>query len=250
MEKEKKVRLVYNKDHKYGILMLHGLTATPNDFKIFIEKYKGQNISVSAPLLRGHGTSVSDLESVQWYDWFSDTKKAFFKLRKKCKKIVAIGQSLGGSLALHLASHYKVDGLVLLAPGIFFKNKAVYALPLISLFKRYANKPSGPDIKNDFSRKNAVSYNQTPLKSIAEAAELFKHVKLDLPEIHTPTIIFHSINDHVIDYKSAQYIYENIASKHKKLYTLHKSYHVLSLDNEKNIILKKSSRFINSIFSS
>ena len=249
MKKSEKTQSHFIKGSTKGILLLHGLTATPNDFKHFTDKFTSQKFTVSVPLLRGHGTKVEDLEKTAWYDWFEDSKNAYNKLRKKCKQIVVIGQSMGGALALHLASHYKIDGLVLLAPGLIFKNKMTFSLPLISILKKYLDKPDGPDIKNDVSRKKAKSYSQTPLKSVEETAKLFEHVKQDLPEVHVPIIIFHSVDDHVIDYKSSEYIYNKISSKNKRLFTLHNSYHVLSLDNEKNIIFKEISRFIKSVFS-
>jgi len=249
MKNSEKAKSFFVKGSSKGLLLLHGLTATPNDFKYFSEKFSSQKYTVSAPLLRGHGTSVEDLQKTQWYDWFSDTKDAYFKLKKRCKKIIVIGQSMGGTLALHLASHYKVDGLVLLAPGMFFKNKATFVLPFLSKIKKHLDKLDGPDIKNEVSRSKAISYSQMPIQSIEQTAMLFKHLKQDLPEVNSPILIFHSVYDHVIDYKSSQYIYDNISSKNKQLISLYNSYHVLSLDNEKNIILKKISSFIKPIFS-
>ena len=76
---------------------------------------------------------------------------------------------------------------------------------------------------------------------------LFSHVEKDLPEVYSPTLLFHSKDDHVIDYKSSEYIYKHISSKNKRILTLQNSYHVLSLDNEKNIIKKETLKFISQI---
>jgi carboxylesterase len=242
-------KAIFHKGSSNGILMLHGLTASPNDFKEFAEKFTGLKYTVSAPVLSGHGTKVQDLDQAYWYDWFSDTKEAYYKLRKHCKRIVVIGQSMGGTLALHLAAHYQIEGLVLLAPGLVFRNKASAAIKFISKFKKYLDKIDGPDIKNDFSRKKALSYMQMSTHSIEETARLFHHVRQDLPEVHSPLLIFHSVNDHVIDYKSSELIYKKISSKNKRLITLYDSFHVLSLDNEKNVILNEILVFIKNIFS-
>lgn len=249
MKHQEKAKSIFIKKSSNGILMLHGLTASPHDFRHYADRLSSQKYTVSAPLLKGHGTDAGDLHSVSWYDWFSDVKEAYFQLCECCQKIVVLGQSIGGTLALHLASHYKTDGLVLLAPGLFFKNKATVAIPLISKVKKYLNKTDGPDIMNSVSRRNAVSYVRIPTQSINEAARLFKHVKEDLAEVSSPVLIFHSIKDHVIEYKSSEYIYEKISSKKKRLQTLYNSYHVLSLDNEKNIILKEIESFVKLLFS-
>ena len=129
--------------------MLHGYTSSPYEFLDFSKDFEIDGFSLSIPLLRGHGKSVAELKNCQWYEWFEDAKKALFELRKSCKRIFVIGQSMGGTLALHLAAHYQVEGLVLLAPGLFFKKKGSSFLQLVSPFKSYLNKKEGPDIKNE-----------------------------------------------------------------------------------------------------
>jgi carboxylesterase len=239
----------FKQQSENGLLMLHGFTASPFEFKEFSEVFIEKNFSISVPLLRGHGKKVEELENCQWYQWFEDAKKALFDLRKSCKKVFVIGQSMGGTLALHLAAHYQIEGLVLLAPGLFLKQKGSALLPAISGLKKYINKKGGPDIKNEVSRAKAVSYDKTPVRGIIELNKLFAHVKHDLPEIYVPTLIFHSKQDHVIDYKSSEYIYKNILSKEKRILTLTNSFHVLSLDNDKNIIKKETMNFISRMLS-
>jgi len=249
MDNHLKTQAIFIKGSTRGIIMFHGLTASPDDFRHFAESFSAQKYTVSIPLLSGHGTQVADLQKTRWYEWFTDVKKAFFKMQQVCQKIVVIGQSMGGTLALHLASHYPVDSLVLLAPGLFFKNKTSTFLPMVALVKKFLDKAHGPDIKNRISQKKAISYMKIPTHSVKETAELFKHVKQDLPEVTCPTLIFHSVHDHVIDYKSSEYIYRHISSVKKQLVTLSDSYHVLSLDNEKNVILKEIMHFIKPVFS-
>jgi len=239
-----KVQPIYVEGTQKGILMLHGLTASPDDFRDYAERFVSKKYTVSVPLLAGHGTNIQNLEKTKWQEWYADVKTAYMSLTEKCDQIIVIGQSIGGALALHLAARYKIDGLVLLAPGLFFKNKATMALPLLSLVKKYINKRNGPDIKNEVSKKRAISYTKMPLRSISETAHLFEQIKNELHIVFTPVLIFHSIYDHVIDYKSSEYIFNHISSKCKRLITLRNSYHILSLDNEKNIILKEIISFI------
>lgn len=235
---------VFKKQSKNGLLMLHGFTASPYEFLDFSKEFEQDGFSISVPLLRGHGKNVEDLKQCQWYHWFEDAKKALFELRKICERVFVIGQSMGGTLALHLAAHYQVEGLVLLAPGMFLKQKGSSFLPLISPFKTYFEKKNGPDIKNDITRAKAVSFDKTPLKGIIELKRLFSHVEKDLPDVYAATLLFHSQDDHVIDYRSSEYIYKHISSKNKRILTLKNSYHVLTLDNEKNIIKKEIKMFI------
>ncbi len=235
---------VFKKQSKKGLLMLHGFTASPYEFYDFSKNFETDGFSLSIPLLRGHGKEVADLKNCNWYQWFEDAKKALFELRKICERVFVIGQSMGGTLALHLAAHYQVEGIILLAPGLYLKQKGSSILPVISPFKSYFNKKKGPDIKNEISKAKAISYDKSPVKGIIELKRLFSHVEKDLPEVYAPTLLFHSRDDHVIDYRSSEYIYKHISSKDKRILTLNNSYHVLSLDNEKNIIKKETKKFI------
>src|SRR5438105_2511476 len=54
--------------------------------------------------LPGHGTRLADLDDVRWEQWAEAVEDGFDTLRRKRKRVAVVGQSLGGLLALHLAS--------------------------------------------------------------------------------------------------------------------------------------------------
>ena len=234
--------------NKYGVLLLHGFTGSPYEMKPLADLFAAKGYSISLPLLSGHGTIEEDLIDCKWYDWFQDAKKSLFDLRKKCEKIVAIGLSVGGSLALHLAAHYQVEGVIALAPGLYFKEKKTKLLPFTAPFLRYCIERGGPDIKDDNERVKAVSYKRTPIKAAMEVLKLFRHLKIDLPDIYSPVFLAHSKNDHVIDYKSSETIYAEISSMDKRFLKLEKSYHVLTLDVEKEVLFREIQKFTEHLF--
>ena len=233
----------------YGVLMLHGFTSSPYEMKYLIDFLKGKGISISAPLLAGHGTSPEELAKCKWSDWYLDAKKALFDLRKKCKKIVAVGLSTGATLALHLAAHYQLEGVVAMSPALFLKEKKTVLLPLVPPFIKYRKKKRGPDISDDVERQKAVSYHKTPIAAAREVLKLYEHVKMDLMDIYTPLLIVQSKQDHVVDFKSAEYIYEHVSSQEKHFLKLEHSYHVVTLDVEKDIVFREIEQFTNLIFS-
>lgn len=124
---------VYTLGNNRGVLLLHGFTGSPYEMKELGELFQKKGFSVSIPLLAGHGTSEKDLKKCKWYDWFEDAKNALFDLRKRCKSIVVIGLSTGATLALHLAAHYQLEGLVALSPAIILKNKFTRLLPYLPI---------------------------------------------------------------------------------------------------------------------
>lgn len=238
---------VFIEGNTTGILFIHGFTGSPYDMKPLSEYFGKQGYTLSVPLLKGHGTKPDDLLDCKWYDWFNDVKEALFKLRQKCKKIIVVGLSTGGTLALHLAAHYQVEGVVALAPALILKEKKLKLLPIACWFKKYQYKKDGPDISDEEARKKAVTYDKTPLKTVRELLGLYDHLKRDLQDIYTPVLIIHSIQDHVVDIKSAEYIYQKISSPDKHFLKLEKSFHVLTLDVEKEIVFREVEKFIKGI---
>jgi len=154
------------------------------------------------------------------------------------------GLSTGATLALHLASHYQVEGVAALSPALFLKSRLAKLLPFIPILYPYRSKKEGPDIADPQAREAAVAYDKMPLKAAREAIKLYAHVKMDLPEIYVPTLIIQSEKDQVVDMKSAQWIYDHISSKEKQFLKLHESHHVITLDVEKKIVFREVEHFI------
>jgi carboxylesterase len=73
--------------------------------------------------------------------------------------------------------------------------------------------------------------------------KLIKSVKMDWHKLTQPIIIFKSKDDHVIPIVSAQWTYDNLNSKTKKLVWLDNSYHVATMDYDKDIIIEWSDQF-------
>jgi carboxylesterase len=243
---------VFKSGNETGILLIHGFTSGPHEMKPLGDELAEEGYTISIPLLPGHGTTPEELGECTWMDWFSHVKQALFDLRKKCGVIIVVGQSMGGTLALHTAAHFQVEGVASLATGLILKEKKAKLLRIAAVFKQYRKKKNGPDLRDEAERIRLIpfSYNKTPLKAILQLKKLFEHVYLDLPEIYTPVLLIHSINDHVTDYRGSEDVYKEISSENKKILKLTDSYHVLTLDIEKQIVYREIKNFVKQIIDS
>src|SRR5690606_14946115 len=88
-------------------VLVHGFTGTPYEVSYLGARLAQAGFTVRAPRLPGHGTSVADLDQTRWEDWAEAVERAADALRVRCRRVAVVGQSLGGLLALHLASHRK-----------------------------------------------------------------------------------------------------------------------------------------------
>ncbi len=65
-----------------------------------------------------------------------------------------------------------------------------------------------------------------------------------MPEILSPVLGFKSAEDHVVPPENTDYIIAHIGSEIKERVVLQKSYHVASLDNDKEQIIKGCHHFV------
>lgn len=229
-----------------GCLLIHGFKSCPHEMKEMGIYLNNLGFTVLITLLPGHGTSPKHLKETKWTEWFDSVKLSLFELRKKCNKVFVSGLSTGASLALHLAAHYEVDGVIALAPGLYLKKKTAKLAHILKYVWKYQSDHTGPDVSIDVK---TLAYKKIPLNAVSELLKFFTHLYTDLKEIYTPVLLIYSEQDHVIDTKSAVTIYNNISSTDKRILRLEKSYHILTLDVEKEIVFSETANFIKQILS-
>jgi len=70
---------------------------------------------VMGPLLAGHGLTPEAMAATRWPDWVRSAENALAELWRDCADVFVGGQSLGATLALHLAATHPEDVLSLSA---------------------------------------------------------------------------------------------------------------------------------------
>ena len=209
----------YFKGNEIGILISHGFIGTPQSVRFLGETLSQYGYTVLGPRLKGHGTHYYDLENCTYKEWFESLEKGYLDLKKRCKSIFVIGQSMGGTLALWLAHKYRdVNGIILI-------NSALTILAFEYLKGRPTPRfidEGAPDIK----AKNVyeITYEKAPLKTIHELQNLMEITPTILPHIYCPALGFKSMEDHVVLPEDTDYIIENIGSNIKETVVLHNSY--------------------------
>ena len=250
---------LFKKNGKTGCLLIHGLTSTTQEVDGLFQFLRKKKYTVLATLLKGHNTSVEDLQKTTWHDWYKPIEEDFGFLSKHCDKIYIIGLSIGATLALHLAANKRVPsirGLVLLAPAIFYTSPLVQLTPFLQHVKRYTTKDYSKyypkrkeaffDIADDWALEGRIAYKKAPLRALASALSLIKIVKKEAKKINVPALIMHSLKDHTIKPKSARFVYDQLSTptERKKLVYLKNSGHVITVDFDKELVFKEIYGFI------
>jgi len=240
-----------------GVLLVHGLTSSTDEMEELANYLYLKGYTVLATLLRGHNTSIANLNRTKWTDWYSSVEEDFNFLRKKCDKIFVLGLSMGATLSLHLTARKKgskIKGLILLSPAIFFVNpftKFAHLLKYIMKYKvkNYSSYYPGRreayfDIADEKALKGRIAYKKVPIRSIATSLDLIKIVKKEIKDIKVPALIIHSLKDNTIKIQSSRYIYDHLNLKEKKLVYLKNSGHVITMDFDKKKVFKEILDFI------
>ncbi|RKQ35521.1 alpha/beta hydrolase [Oceanobacillus halophilus] len=227
------------KGNEIGILISHGFMGTPQSVRYLGERLAQNGYSISAPRLLGHGTHYKDLEKCTHQDWFESLEERYKELKQQCREVFVIGQSMGGTLSLWLANKYpEIKGVILINPAL--------TLPAFEKLRKKTRPRFINNGKPDIKAKDTyeLAYSRVPIKSIHELQDLMDKTPAILPEISSPILAMKSTEDHVVPPENTDYILENVNSKEKQLVVLQDSYHVATLDNDKDQIVAESHQFV------
>lgn len=228
-----------------GILLLHGFTGSPNSMKWLADEFKKQGYLTAVPQLCGHGSQPDNLLSCSYKDWLSDAESALQSLNEKCKSVFIVGLSLGGAISLYLASQHRVTGVVTMAAPFQISFWTRLYARLFYPFVRYQYKESGPDIHDKSALKRMNSYNLYPTRVSLEVFKLLKKMRASIHKVKSPILVLHGRRDHVVSTENADLIYDALTTPVKTKKIFEKSFHILSLDYDKEEVRDSIVDFIN-----
>ena len=213
-----------------GVLLLHGLTATPWELRPLESALATRNLTLVAPLIAGHGTTAADLQKTDWHDWYASANDSYTWLHNRTAKVYIVGMSAGADLAVLLAQEHHVDGIVLIAPPIKFRDwRAPFAALYAPVMPYVDHTQAGADIGH--------YYEVTPSRSIAELNTMIDRVKQVLPSVDEPALILQSLHDKTVDPVSATYVFDNLGSSDKEWKLYGNASHVLVQERDADTLI-------------
>ncbi|MGV2454992.1 alpha/beta hydrolase [Acinetobacter seifertii] len=253
--------------NRTGILLIHGLTGTPNEMRGIARVLHQAGYSVYGVQLAGHCGDVEDLVNSQWEDWFNSVVAAAEKLKEHTDEIFVAGLSMGSLLALKYASAYPVAGVIAYSPTfqydgwsipLWSKVLAPIVLPSVHYLNICRNntfdeaEPYG--IKNKVLRSRIVQAMNSgesseaglpgnPWHSLFQLQRLSRNVRKNLSNITAPCLLLHAYDDDISHRRNSELIYAKVKGP-KTLIWLYNSYHMITIDNDRKQVIDESIRFI------
>ena len=225
-----------------GVLLIHGFGGSPRALQEAAGRISDVGHTVCVPLLTGHGLNPEALERARWTEWTADVEQAFAWLEERTDRVFLFGLSMGGALALWLAErHAETAGLILVNALIRHpKEWVMHIVGRIGL-PRWVG-AVGNDIK--LPRTDEEAYNRLPSRATLQMALFLSAVRRDLALVGCPALLFSSVVDHVVPPSNQREIFEKISSSRKEMIELHDSYHVATMDNDREVIFAKTLEFL------
>jgi len=218
----------------HGILLLHGFGDTPQTLGLLSQHLYDQGFDVKAPLLPGHGRSVSAFMKSRRKDWLACARQELAMLMATHESVSIGGLSMGGAIAAVLASEVpQISSLVLIAPYLD-----------VSTFQRLASashwlwgpvagvrKSSSPrSILDPLERAKNLGYGVYTGRLLYELWRLASQGRRALERIKVPTLLLQSRADPRIPPTVAERAISAIGARRKKLVWIEGGGHIITVD--------------------
>ncbi len=224
-----------------GVLLCHGYTATTVEVRLLAERLHQKGYTVAAPLLAGHGTQPADLNRVTWHDWVDSAESSYAQLTGCCQQVFIGGQSMGGVLALYLAStHPEAAGVLLYAPAIRL------TLTTLDKIKLYVGSLFLPEVaRTSLDRSDHwQGYPGLPLKGAIQLLKLQAATRANLSQVRQPVVIFQGRKDTTVHPTAGDIILRGVRSAVREHHWMEKSSHPILIDCELDEVTDLTLRFL------
>jgi carboxylesterase len=245
---------------EHCVLMLHGLGASPLELSRLAKDLHTAGFSVFAPNIPNYsfGTECGD-----WQDWVTQAEQYLWDLRPHYTTVSVVGLSMGATLSMALAQRESLTSMVLLSTALAYDGWAIpwYSfllnfaswLPFASRYRYAEAEPFGiknPEMRAMVKRamqKDHISESGAdylPFKYVSEGRSLIREARANVRQIDCPTLFIHAADDETVHMRNAEWAYENIRSATKEFIYLGDSYHMITVDNERETVNQETVRFL------
>jgi carboxylesterase len=245
---------------EHCVLMLHGLGASPLELSRLAKDLHTAGFSVFAPVIPNYsfGSPCGN-----WQDWVQQAQQYLWDLRANYSTVSVVGLSMGSTLSMALAQREPLTGMVLLSTALAYDGWAIpwYSfllnfaswLPFANRYRYAEAEPFG--IKNPEMRamvKRALQQDHISesgadylsFKYVSEGRALIKEVRRKMESVDCPTLFIHAADDETVHIRNAEWAYEHISAANKEFIYLGDSYHMITVDNERETVNQETVRFL------
>ncbi|MEI7894740.1 MAG: alpha/beta fold hydrolase [Myxococcales bacterium] len=217
---------------KVGVLLLHGFTSNISTVDGLVPLLEERGMPYRMPILRGHGTRYQDMAGVTARDWYNDAEVALLELASTVDKVLVVGLSMGGLVALDLAIRHpdRIAGVVTLAAALRFQDPLVSLSPVLA--RVVDNWPSPNAFNDELCKAQNRNYPRFMTDAFVSLVNYAGDMEKRLSQVKVPICLLQSKRDTVVDPIAANLIYRGVSSEHREIHWFTRSGHEMGQDME------------------
>jgi carboxylesterase len=252
---------------RHAFLLLHGLYGTPQEMQYVGRKLNRAGYTVHIPYIRGCGVADNPWQTrrTRWEHWSQQVEAHFDALKEEYDEVSVAGLCAGADLALTLAVKRSADihSLCLYATTLFFDGWNITRLRLLRALAYYTplryflyfheSPPYG--LKDTRIRQwiaaqmekggeTAAGASKLSLVGIFQTEKMIRYLRANLFRITVPTLILHAREDDTSSLRSADLVEQKVTSKIVRKVILENSYHMITMDNDKDLVVQETLNFV------
>lgn len=255
---------IYPGTSGHAVLMLHGLCGSALELGAIPRALQRLGHSVAIPSLQGY---ADYRHCTPWQEWLREASALLDELAATHDSLSVCGLSMGATLALALAARRTdIQSLVLLSPVLRYDGWSVPVWQLFLLRVVYAlgirdwswreKAPFGisnPDLQRRVAKaveKGEMSELGAAMLSarhLYQAQLLMGHVREHLGDVRSDLLLMHAVDDETAAPRNAEEILAGVSSELRRSIWLGDCYHIITVDNEREIVTNETLRFIENI---
>ena len=252
---------------KHAFLLLHGLYGNPQEMQYVGRKLNRAGYAVHIPYIEGCGVHDSARSNwrTRWEHWLTQVEAQFDVLREQYDEVSVAGLCAGADLALALAMRRSADmhSLCLYATTLYYDGWNItrlrvlralaYYTPLRYVLYFHESPPYG--LKDERIRQwiaaqmekggaTAAGAAKSSLVGVYQTERMMRYLRVNLARITVPTLILHAREDDTSSLRSADLVEAGIASTVVRKVILENSYHIITMDHDKDIVVRETLEFV------
>ncbi len=250
-----------------AVILFHGLSSSPLELQLLGRGLQRAGYTVYLPHLPGYGDGGGRQKGLvtDWRDWVAQALHEFDRVHAKHEQVAIGGLCIGATLALNVAAQRgdAVAALIALSVTLWYDGWSLpwyrfllHLAPYVPFGMRYRYREGEPyGVKDERMRRwiaREMAKTESSMAgaatltapSLIEAMRLCRATRESMPRITSPTLVIHAAEDDMSSLRNPEYLLRRIASEHSRYVVLRDSYHMITLDQEKERVLAEAREFL------
>jgi len=249
----------------HAVLLLHGLCGTPAELGSIPKALEWVGYAVFSLEIPNYSAKlITPGVTPDWEEWCDAVNAEVLRLKEQYETVSVCGLSMGATLALATAIRRKdVLAIVALSPILRYDGWAIrwyeplMAVPYWFGFRNWSYKEHQPfGLRNTEMRRRVakalekdgvaeIGAAAIPLRQLVAAKDMMTFVRRNLRRVRCRIEVIHAVDDETAAPRNAERILKEVGSEVRQVIWLGDCYHIITFDNEREIVTNETVRFIN-----